>query len=131
MCETKWERVFAATARGRFEVFTHGEGRPLCVTHLYSAFNETGDRFANCFTPHRQVFLVNPREAGQSQKAAEEAELDMEETVKDLEAVRRSFGFDRWDFAGHSTGGMLGPPVRSRARRLIDIPDRCRGSRVQ
>jgi proline iminopeptidase len=32
----------------------------------------------------------------------------MEETVEDLEAVRKALGFVTWDFAGHSTGGMLG-----------------------
>ncbi len=30
------EQVFVETTRGRFEIFTQGEGEPLCVTHLYS-----------------------------------------------------------------------------------------------
>ena len=32
----------------------------------------------------------------------------MENTVKDLEAIREQLGFDKWAFAGHSTGGMIG-----------------------
>lgn len=103
-----WERVLVETDRGAFEVFIRGEGKPLCATHLYSEFNETGDRFANVFVPHRQTFLVNLREAGQSPKASDPVELDMEETVVDLDAIRRALGFHQWDFAGHSTGGMLG-----------------------
>ena len=103
-----WERAMIPTDRGTFEVFVRGEGEPLCITHLYSEFNETGDRFANLFVLHRKVFLVNLREAGQSPKASNSAELDMDETVEDLEAIRQFLGFEKWEFAGHSTGGMLG-----------------------
>lgn len=45
-----WDRVMVETTRGSFEVFTAGEGEPICVTHLYSEFNETGDHFAEKFT---------------------------------------------------------------------------------
>lgn len=64
-----WERVYVETDRGRFEVFVSGVRNPLCVTHLYSEFNETGDRFANQFVAHRQTFLVNLKEAGESPRA--------------------------------------------------------------
>jgi len=103
-----WETSLVATDRGTFEVFTRGEGNPLCLTHLYSKFNGTGDRFANVFVQHRKTFLVNLRDAGQSPQAIDPVQLDMEETVEDLEAIRQSLGFHQWDFAGHSTGGMLG-----------------------
>ncbi|KPV38948.1 alpha/beta fold hydrolase [Alicyclobacillus ferrooxydans] len=103
-----WERVFVPTDRGTFEVFVRGAGKPLAVTHLYSEFNETGDRFANTMVPHRKTIIVNLREAGRSPKADNPTDLDMEETVEDLEAIRKSLGFQIWDFAGHSTGGMLG-----------------------
>jgi len=79
----------------------------LCHASLYSEFNETGDRFANMFVSHRQTFLINLKEAGQSPRVEDESELDMEEAVEDLEVIRQS-GFEVWDFAGHSTGGMLG-----------------------
>ncbi|WP_346428511.1 alpha/beta fold hydrolase [Alicyclobacillus mengziensis] len=106
--ELMWERAFIPTDRGTFEVFLRGEGKPLAITHLYSEFNETGDRFANTMVPHRRTFLVNLREAGESPKADNPADLDMDETVEDLEAIRKALGFQVWDFAGHSTGGMLG-----------------------
>lgn len=104
----KWKRNLIPTARGDFEVFSKGEGDPLCVTHHYSAFNETGDYFAETFTEKNQVFLVNLREAGNSEKAVHPYQLSMLETVLDLEAIREALEFDEWSFAGHSTGGMLG-----------------------
>jgi proline iminopeptidase len=104
----KWERKLVETSRGVFEVFTAGEGDPLCVTHHYSVFNETGDYFADEFTDTHKVFLVNLRGAGNSEKANEHYQLSMLETVFDLEAIRESLGYERWIFAGHSTGGMLG-----------------------
>ncbi|MCF6409816.1 alpha/beta fold hydrolase [Pseudalkalibacillus salsuginis] len=103
-----WKREMIHTSRGEFEVFVKGEGEPLCVTHHYSEFNETGDYFANTFTSSHQVFLVNLRETGASEKAVEPYQLSMLETIFDLEAIREKLGFNKWGFAGHSTGGMLG-----------------------
>ncbi|MFL8938034.1 alpha/beta fold hydrolase [Rossellomorea oryzaecorticis] len=103
-----WERQLITTPRGTFEVFIKGSGTPLCVTHHYSEFNETGDYFAETFTSGYQVILVNLREAGASEKALEPYQLSMLETIFDLEAIRESLGFEKWGFAGHSTGGMLG-----------------------
>lgn len=103
-----WERSMVSTSRGVFEVFTSGEGRPLCVTHYYSAFTEKGNYFADIFTGKYKVHLVNLKEAGKSDRVNDESELGMEETVLDLEALRKSLYYDTWSFAGHSTGGMLG-----------------------
>ncbi|SDM47899.1 proline iminopeptidase [Fictibacillus solisalsi] len=103
-----WKTIMVPTDRGVFEVFTKGKGAPLCVSHLYSEFNETGDHFADMFTESHQVFLINLREAGRSEKAHEPHQLSMIETVLDLEAVRDELGYPTWHFAGHSTGGMLG-----------------------
>lgn len=103
-----WEHKMVATSRGEFEVFAKGVGDPLCVTHLYSEFNETGDYFAEAFTETNRVYLVNLRESGNSEKAQHPYELSMLESVYDLEAIRTALGFERWGFAGHSTGGMLG-----------------------
>ncbi|WP_421381376.1 alpha/beta fold hydrolase [Bacillus salacetis] len=104
----KWERMMVETDRGSFEVFTAGEGDPLCVTHHYSIFNDTGDYFAEEFTGTHKVILVNLREAGGSEKAQEHYQLSLLETVFDLEAIRDSLGYEKWIFAGHSTGGILG-----------------------
>ncbi|MGF2617853.1 alpha/beta hydrolase [Rossellomorea vietnamensis] len=104
----KWQRDLLQTERGSFEIFTAGKGEPLCVTHHYSIFNETGDYFADEFTKTHKVILVNLREAGESEKAHEPYQLSLLETIFDLEAVRKAMGQDQWIFAGHSTGGMLG-----------------------
>ncbi|WP_456273337.1 alpha/beta fold hydrolase [Bacillus sp. AK031] len=103
-----WEKSLLQTARGTFEVFTKGEGEPLCVTHHYSVFNRSGDYFADEFTDTHKVILVNLREAGNSEKAHEHYQLSLLETIFDLEAVREASGYEKWFFAGHSTGGMLG-----------------------
>ncbi|OHX28472.1 proline iminopeptidase [Bacillus mycoides] len=104
----RWRKNLISTSRGNFEVFVKGEGEPLCVTHHYSEFNETGDYFAETFTKTHRVYLVNLRETGDSEKALEPYQLSMLETIFDLEAIREALDLDQWGFAGHSTGGMLG-----------------------
>ncbi|WP_174616248.1 alpha/beta fold hydrolase [Virgibacillus ihumii] len=104
----KWKRSLIETARGTFEMFIKGEGNPLCVSHHYSIFNDTGDYFAEAFTKTNKVYLVNLREAGDSAKAYDPYQLSMLETILDLEAIRETLGYHQWGFAGHSTGGMLG-----------------------
>ncbi|HLR42186.1 MAG TPA: alpha/beta hydrolase [Pseudogracilibacillus sp.] len=102
-----WEKTFVETTRGKFEVFVSGSGEPLCVTHLYSEFNEQGNIFANPFTPHYKVYLVNLRGCGNSVHVEDTNQYSMEESVKDLESIRVALGYNTWGFAGHSTGGML------------------------
>lgn len=113
-----WERFMIDSPRGVYEVYTTGQGKPVCVTHLYSAFNENGNLFASKFTKHHQVFLVNLTGCGNSRAACSDDEYCMEDSVKDLEAVRESLGIEQWIFAGHSTGGMLG------LKYAIMYPDR-------
>ncbi|OOZ90294.1 proline iminopeptidase [Bacillus cereus] len=103
-----WKQQMINTKRGTFELFTKGNGEPLCITHHYSQFNETGDYFADVFTATHRVFLINLRNAGNSVKANSEKELSMFETIHDLEAIREALQLPTWHFAGHSTGGMLG-----------------------
>lgn len=103
-----WKQQMLRTKRGTFELFTKGKGEPLCITHHYSQFNETGDYFADVFTSTHRVFLINLRGAGNSAKAQVENELSMIETIHDLEAIRETLQLPTWHFAGHSTGGMLG-----------------------
>ncbi len=102
-----WIQQMIHTKRGTFELFTKGNGEPLCITHHYSQFNETGDYFADVFTSTHRVFLINLRDAGNSVKANSEKELSMIETIHDLEAIREALQLPTWHFAGHSTGGML------------------------
>jgi proline iminopeptidase len=103
-----WSTQLINTARGIFEVFIKGEGRPICVTHHYTEFSEQGHYFADMFTATHQTILVNLREAGQSARAERDEQLAMRETVEDLEAIREAMGFEKWAYAGTSTGGMIG-----------------------
>lgn len=103
-----WKQQLIHTDRGTFELFTKGHGEPLCITHLYSQFNETGDYFADSFASLYQVILINLKDAGNSVTASQEDELSMKETIEDLEAIREALHISSWHFAGHSTGGMLG-----------------------
>lgn len=102
-----WKQQFIETTRGSFEVFVRGEGEPICVTHLYSAYNEKGNTFANPFTEHYTVYLVNLRGAGNSVGSVHRDDLSMKESIEDLEAIRTALQYEQWAFAGHSTGGML------------------------
>ena len=102
-----WEQHLVETSRGKFEYFRKGNGEPLCVTHLYSEYNANGNTFALPFTDKYSVYLINLKGCGGSDKAKQESEYSMSETVKDLEAIREALHFQKWGFAGHSTGGML------------------------
>lgn len=103
-----WQQKLIQTDRGDFEIFEAGSGEPLCVTHLYSEFNERGYHFADRFVEDYKVYLVNLKETGNSTEVQDEDELSMRETSKDLEAIRSALGYDSWNYAGHSSGGMLG-----------------------
>ncbi|MBY6036996.1 alpha/beta hydrolase [Fictibacillus nanhaiensis] len=105
---SKWETKIIETERGTFEVFTKGKGLPVCITHHYSEFNNTGDYFAETFTDSYKVYLVNLKEAGNSSKSIHPHELSMFDAVYDLEAIRKVLGYSSWIYAGHSTGGMIG-----------------------
>lgn len=102
-----WTQRLVKTERGTFEVFEKGEGEPLAVTHLYSEYDDRGNSFANPFTAHYHVYLINVRGAGKSVLAENHEQYSMKETVLDLEAIREALNLDKWGFAGHSTGGML------------------------
>ncbi|EFV74605.1 hypothetical protein HMPREF1013_05163 [Bacillus sp. 2_A_57_CT2] len=103
-----WGKNFVQTSRGKFEYFTQGSGEALCITHLYTEFNEVGNYFADSFVKHFKVYLINLKEAGKSDKVSCDADLSISESVKDLEAIREALNYKQWSFAGHSTGGMLG-----------------------
>ncbi|WP_461611090.1 alpha/beta fold hydrolase [Cytobacillus kochii] len=103
-----WKRKMLQTQRGAFEIFQKGVGKPLCVAHLYAVFNETGDYFAHTFSERFCVTLINLRGVGESEQAHEPYEYSMVDSVLDIEAIRVALGYERWIYAGHSTGGMIG-----------------------
>ncbi|WP_042220914.1 alpha/beta fold hydrolase [Oceanobacillus manasiensis] len=102
-----WKKELVQTNRGTFEIFFKGEGEPICITHLYSQFNEKGYYFADPFTEQFKVYLVNLKNAGNSSKVTSDEELSMLESVKDIESIRVALGYKTWAFGGHSAGGML------------------------
>ncbi|WP_146551448.1 alpha/beta fold hydrolase [Rummeliibacillus sp. SL167] len=102
-----WTQHLISTSRGTFEFFKLGTGSPLCITHQYIEFNEKEYTFAQPFAENYSVYLINLKGCGNSDKAVEEKEYSMENSVKDLEAIKEALGFAKWGFAGHSTGGML------------------------
>ncbi len=102
-----WTQKFIETDRGTFEYFEKGEGEPLAITHLYSEYDVRGNTFANPFTNHNKVYLINLRDAGNSVGTISNEQYSMEESVLDLEAIRVALDHRQWGFAGHSTGGML------------------------
>lgn len=103
----EWEQQLIETQRGIFEVFKIGQGPPICVTHLYSEFDARGNRFANMFAEHCTVYLVNLRGCGNSTDDTSNYSYSMKDSVDDLEGIRMALSYEKWGFAGHSTGGML------------------------
>lgn len=114
-----WVQQLIETTRGTFEIFIKGNGEPMCVTHLYSAFNANGNTFAQAFTNYFTVYLVNLRGAGNSVGFQRADELSMNASINDLEAIREALHFKKWAFAGHSTGGMLGLVYAIRAPQSL------------
>lgn len=112
-----WETLKIETTRGHFEVFRKGQGKPIAITHLFSEFNEQGNQFANCFTTENEVYLINLTDCGKSREMTELDDYSIASSVKDLEAIREALGFEKWAYAGHSTGGMIG------LKYGIDCPD--------
>lgn len=103
-----WVKQIISTERGEFEVFTSGDGEPLCVSHLYLEFDENGNIFADRFVKHFTVVLVNLKEAGYSCRADSTDDLTMEASIEDLESIRKTLGYSTWSFAGNEAGGILG-----------------------
>ncbi|WP_274310153.1 alpha/beta hydrolase [Solibacillus daqui] len=102
-----WKQHVIETKRGTFEYFTKGQGAPLAISHYFLQFDARGNLFANPFTEHYEVFLINVRGAGNSSPITQDEQMAFSEIIADLEAIREALGFENWAFAGHSTGGML------------------------
>lgn len=115
-----WKQRFVETARGTFELFEKGFGPPIAITHLYSAYDERGNHFANPFTDYYHVYLINLRGAGNSVQANISSEYSMDESVLDLEAIRIALNLETWSFGGHSTGGMLALKYATLAPKSLD-----------
>lgn len=103
-----WDILTINTVRGDFEVFRKGHGKPIAITHLYSEFNNQGNQFAECFVEENEVYLINLTGCGHSREMTALTDYSLAAAVEDLEAIREALGFEKWAYAGHSTGGMIG-----------------------
>jgi len=85
-----------------------GSGPPLIVVH--GGPGASHDYFLPYLLPlartHRVVFL-DERGSGRSEKLQDPAGYTVEAMAEDLEAVRKAFGFTKFDLLGHSYGGAL------------------------
>ncbi|MEH7460083.1 alpha/beta hydrolase [Bacillus sp. JJ1127] len=103
------QREMSKTDRGEFEVFIGGKGtEPICIAHLYQEFLSGKEPYSAAIGEYYKVVLVNLKNTGSSTKVKSKKDLSMEETVKDLESIRKKLKYSNWAFAGHSTGGFLG-----------------------
>lgn len=85
-----------------------GAGAPLIVVH--GGPGASHDYFLPYLLPlartHRVVF-IDERGSGKSEKLQDPAGYTVEAMAEDLEAVRKAFGFAKFDLLGHSYGGAL------------------------
>lgn len=78
-----WSQQMVSTDRGNFEIFVSGAGDPICISHLYEEYNGKGDAFAEHFTKYRTVYLINLKNAGNSDK-----DLQHYDVRKELSHIR-------------------------------------------
>lgn len=94
-----------------YETFgTAGSATPIIVanggpglSHVYMLQNDTWPRIAHS----RQVIFYDQRGTGRSMRVSPNASFGMDAQVADLDAIRAKFGFQKFDLAGDSYGGLL------------------------
>jgi proline iminopeptidase len=73
------------------------------LSHVYMLQNDTWPRIAHT----RQVIFYDQRGTGRSTRVTPDASFGMDAQVADLDAIRAKFGFQKFDLAGDSYGGLL------------------------
>lgn len=73
------------------------------LSHVYMLQNDTWPRIARS----RQVIFYDQRGTGRSMRVSPNASFGMDAQVADLDAIRAKFGFQKFDLAGDSYGGLL------------------------
>jgi len=99
------ERHLVAVEGATLEVFAGGAGQ-LIVATTHPTFVQTSAPRLLGEVPC--LVQVNARGVGGSSPAGAPHERTMDQTIADLEAVRRWWGAERWVFSGNSAGGFLG-----------------------
>src|SRR6201996_7241201 len=73
------------------------------LSHVFMLQNDTWPRIAH----NRQVVFYDQRGTGKSMRVSPGASFDMDAQIADLDAIRAKFGFQKFDLAGDSYGGLL------------------------
>ena len=73
------------------------------LSHVYMLQNNTWPRIAHS----RQVIFYDQRGTGRSMRVNPDASFGMDAQIADLDAIRAKFGFQKFDLAGDSYGGLL------------------------
>jgi pimeloyl-ACP methyl ester carboxylesterase len=107
-----------------FEI--HGEGRPLLLTHGYSATSQMWRGQIEPFSARYKLILWDMRGHGQSDYPIDQAAYSEEHTVADMNALLDAAGAEKAIIGGLSLGGYmslafhLARPERVEALLIID-----------
>jgi proline iminopeptidase len=74
------------------------------LSHVYMLQNDVWTRR---IAQNRQVIFYDQRGTGKSTRVSPNASFGMDAQVGDLDAIRAKFGFQKFDLAGDSYGGLL------------------------
>lgn len=99
---------FIAGAGARIYFKTLGRGLPLLLLHGGPGADHTD--FLPALKPlakRCQLVLIDERGSGRSERLADPTGYTLDNMVKDIERVRRHFGFPQFVVLGHSFGGIL------------------------
>jgi proline iminopeptidase len=87
---------------------TFGQGAPLVIVHGGpGASHDYLLPYLLPLTRHHQLVFIDERGSGRSERLEDATQYTVENMVEDVEAVRRSLGFEKIDLLGHSYGGVL------------------------
>jgi len=95
-------RQIFPVGNARIEVILGGSGQPIvCTTHPIEG---AGVQRCRWHAQHARAVGVMPRGIEGSSPAHGKEELSTERLIQDMEAVRRSLGYQRWVVEGYSGG---------------------------
>ena len=85
----------------------HGEGRPLLLTHGYSATSQMWRKQIEPFSARYKLILWDMRGHGQSDYPLDQGAYSEEATVADMAALLDAAGADKAIVGGLSLGGYM------------------------
>ena len=86
-----------------------GQGTPLVILHGGPGLSHGYQypQLKQLLADDHKLIFYDQRASGWSSGVSDTAHLTMETFVEDLEAIRRAFGLEKLNLAGHSFGGLL------------------------